>query len=73
MSITLCSACGHSFDLFQCRKVDFIFKNVSQREQMQAKALLILHIYTDADYKKIIFHACAYIVRPQVLICYVNT
>ena len=40
---------------------------------MRAKALLILHIYTDADYKRIIFHGCAYIVRQQVLICYVNT
>ena len=37
---------------------------------MQTKALYILHIYIDADYKKnIIFHACACIVSLQVLIC----
>ena len=40
---------------------------------MQMKALYILHIYIEADYKKLKFHACAYIVRLQVLICYVNT
>ena len=39
---------------------------------MQTKALYILQIYIGADYKNMIFHACACIVRLQVLICYVN-
>ena len=40
---------------------------------MLTETLFIRHIYIEADYKKKILHACAYIVRLQVLICYVNT
>ena len=36
---------------------------------MQTKKLHNLHIYIDADYKKMSFHVCAYILRQQVLIC----
>ena len=40
---------------------------------MLSKTLHNLHIYFDAAYKNKTFHACASIVRLQVLICYVNT
>ena len=40
---------------------------------MQTKPLYNLHIYLDADDTKKLFHACAYIIRLHVLICYVNT
>ena len=40
---------------------------------MQTKALFILNIYIDADYKGMIFHAYACFVRLQLLIFYVNT
>ena len=40
---------------------------------MQTKTLYNLFIYIDADYKKMISHVWACIVRLQVLICYVNT
>ena len=40
---------------------------------MQTKAMYILHIYNDADYKNISFYACVCFVRLQLLICYVIT
>ena len=56
-----------------CKNIDFIFEKVSKREQMQTKTWYNLHIYINADYKKMVFYVCACIVRLQVLICYVNT
>ena len=49
---SLCCLCGHCFDLIPSRNVDFIFENVSWREQMQTKTLCILHPDNNAEYKK---------------------
>ena len=38
---------------------------------MLSKTRQNLHIYIEADYKSMTFHAC--IIRVHVLICYVNT
>ena len=40
---------------------------------MLSKTLYNLHIYIDADYKTMTFHAYACVAHLQVLICYVNT
>ena len=72
MSITFYYACGYSFDLMLCRKIDFRIEKQSWREQMLIQTLCKWHFYIDADYKKK-FYACDYFVRLKVLICYANT
>ena len=73
MSITFCYACGYCFDLLLCKEIDFKLQKLFGEYNFQEKLCINCTFKFMQTTKILIFYASGYIVRLQVLICYVNT